>query len=85
MTFLLWVLLGVIAGGIASSLLKTHLTQGFVTDVILGIIGAMFGGLILNILGQPGLYDANVTSFIVILLGSSVLIWFGRMLNAPAR
>ncbi len=85
MTFILWILLGIIAGGIASSLLKTHLTQGFVTDVILGIIGAMFGGLILNILGQPGLYDANVTSFIVILLGSSVLIWFGRMLNAPAR
>ncbi len=85
MTLLLWILLGIIAGGIASSLLKTHLTQGFVTDIILGIVGALFGGLILNILGQPGLYDASLTSFIVILLGSSVLIWFGRMLNGQAR
>ncbi|HRN69797.1 MAG TPA: GlsB/YeaQ/YmgE family stress response membrane protein [Candidatus Woesebacteria bacterium] len=85
MTLLLWIILGIITGILASVVLRTHLTQGFVTDITLGIIGALFGGLILNILGQPGLYDADIISFVIILLGSSVLIWFGRMINAPSR
>lgn len=85
MTLLLWIILGLTAGWIASLLLKTHVTQGLVTDLILGIVGALFGGLLLNILGQPGLQEFDYASLVVVLLGSMVLIWFGRIINAPAR
>lgn len=85
MTLLLWILLGITAGWISSLLLKTHITQGLVTDLVLGIIGAIFGGLILNILGQSGLQEFNFSSLIIVILGAVALIWFGRIINAPAR
>lgn len=85
MTILLWTMLGLTAGWIASIILKTHITQGMVTDIILGIVGAFFGGLLLSIVGQPAFNNFDISEVIIILLGSAALIWFGRMINAPAR
>ena len=85
MTLLLWVLLGITAGWVSSILHKTSATQGLVTDIILGTIGAMFGGLLLGIIGQPGITGFNIYNIMIVTMGSIVLIWFGRLLNSPAR
>lgn len=85
MTILLWILLGITAGWITSMVLKTHITQGFVTDLILGIVGAIFGGLLLSVLGQTRSEGLDFISLFVVSLGSLALIWFGRIMNAPAR
>lgn len=85
MELLLWILLGITAGWLASIILGTHATQGLVTDIILGTVGAIVGGLLLNILGQPGLVGFNIYSVAVATLGAIVLIWFGRLINSPAR
>ncbi len=85
MELLLWILLGITAGWLASIILGTHATQGLVTDIILGTVGAIVGGLLLNILGQPGLVGFNIYSIAVATLGAIVLIWFGRLINSPAR
>lgn len=85
MTLLLWVLLGITAGWISSIILGTRATQGLVTDIILGIVGAMVGGLLLNILGQSVIGGFDIYSIAIVTLASIILIWSGRMLNAPAR
>lgn len=55
------------------------------TDVILGTVGAVVGGLLLNLIGQPGLIGLNLYSIAVATLGAIVLIWFGRMIKSPAK
>ena len=85
MTLMLWILLGITAGWLASILLGTKATQGLVTDISLGVIGAIVGGLILNLIGQSGISGFNLYSISIATLGAVVLIWFGRVLNAPNR
>jgi uncharacterized membrane protein YeaQ/YmgE (transglycosylase-associated protein family) len=85
MTLLLWVLLGIAAGWISSIILRTHATQGLVTDIILGIVGAMAGGLLLNVLGRSIIGGFDMYSIAIVTLTAIILIWFGRMINAPAR
>lgn len=85
MTLLLWILLGITAGWISSIILKTRQTQGLITDIILGVVGAMVGGLLLNVLGQTAIGGFDIYSIAIVTLASIVLIWFGRIINAPAR
>lgn len=75
---LLYLLLGLIAGWIASIMTKTS-SKGFLTDIVLGIVGATIGGLIMNFFGQPAVTGFNLYSLIVAILGATVLIWLGRL------
>ncbi len=84
MDMLLWLLLGLIAGWLASIIMKTDSRQGSLTDIILGIIGAFVGGFLMNFFGQTGVTGFNVYSIIVATLGAVVLIWLGRMLRHSA-
>lgn len=84
MEILLWLLLGLIAGWLASVIMRTDSQQGALTDIILGIIGAFVGGFLMNFFGQTGVTGFNVYSILVATLGAVVLIWVGRMLRTTA-
>lgn len=79
------IVLGGLAGWIAS--LITRSSTGILMDIILGIVGAIAGGLVMNFLGQPGVTGFNIYSLIVAVIGSIILIWIGRLLthNPDAR
>lgn len=81
MTLLLWILLGITAGWLSSIVFGTKATQGLLADISLGVIGAIVGGLILNLVGQSGMIGFNLYSISIATLGAIVLIWFGRVLN----
>ncbi len=52
MLHIIWsIILGFIAGAIASFILHTHL--GFIMTVILGIVGSIVGGLIARLFSKP--------------------------------
>ncbi len=80
MDILLWIVLGALAGWIASMIMKS--SHGVLMDVILGIIGGFVGGFIMNVLGQPGVTGFNIYSIIVAVIGASVLILLGRAVHA---
>lgn len=82
MGIILWIVLGLIAGWIASVVMKTDATQGPITDMVLGIVGAVVGGFVLNFFGQNGVTGFNIYSIFVATLGAIVVIWLGRMLMA---
>lgn len=84
MNILLWLLLGLVAGWLASIIMKTDSQQGSMTDIILGIIGAFVGGFLMNFFGQTGVTGFNIYSILVATLGAVVLIWLGRMLRHTA-
>ena len=85
MELFIWIVLGFTAGWLISILMGTYTVQGMLTDVVLGTIGAIVGGLILNILVQPGLSSFNFYSISIAALGSIVLIWLGKMINTPSE
>ncbi|MBP7967112.1 GlsB/YeaQ/YmgE family stress response membrane protein [Candidatus Woesebacteria bacterium] len=81
MGILLWLLLGLIAGWLASVIMGTNSQQGMLMDIILGVVGAFAGGLLMNIFGQAGVSGFNLYSLFVATLGAIALIWLGRMLR----
>lgn len=80
MNFIVFIVFGAIAGWLASIVMKTNASQGLMMDVILGIIGAVVGGWLFNTFGQPGVTGFNIYSFVVAVVGASIVIYVGRML-----
>ncbi|MFA9288682.1 MAG: GlsB/YeaQ/YmgE family stress response membrane protein [Weeksellaceae bacterium] len=78
MDILFWIVLGLIAGWLASIIMKTDARQGPLTDIILGIVGALIGGFLFNLFGASGVTGFNIYSIAVATLGAVILIWAGR-------
>jgi uncharacterized membrane protein YeaQ/YmgE (transglycosylase-associated protein family) len=73
MSILAWMVLGLIAGLVASKLVnKTG--EGVVMDIALGIVGALAGGWLFQQFGQPGVTGLNLWSLIVAVVGAVVLL-----------
>lgn len=73
MSILAWIVLGLIAGFIASKLInKTG--GGLVLDLVLGIVGAVAGGFLFNQFGQSGVTGLNLYSLLVATLGAVVVL-----------
>ena len=73
MTILGWIILGLLAGFIASKIVnKTG--EGVVLDIVLGIVGAVVGGLIFNAIGDTGVTGFNLWSLFVAVIGAVVLL-----------
>jgi len=81
MGILLWIIFGALAGWIASIIMKTNHGQGTIADIIMGIIGAIVGGFIMNQLGQSGVNGFNLYSLAVAVIGASIVIYIGRLVR----
>lgn len=73
MSIIGWIILGLIAGFIASKLVnKTG--EGIVLDIGLGIIGAVVGGFLFNLVGAVGISGFNIWSMFVAVVGAVVVL-----------
>ena len=82
MSIIGWIILGLIAGFIASKIVN-QTGQGFLLDAVLGIVGAIVGGFIFDALGGIGITGFNLYSMIVAIIGAIIVLWiyhaiFGR-------
>jgi uncharacterized membrane protein YeaQ/YmgE (transglycosylase-associated protein family) len=73
MSIIAWIVLGLISGFIASKIMNKS-GEGFILDVVLGIVGAVVGGFIFNAVGAPGVNGVNIWSMIVAVLGAMVVL-----------
>jgi uncharacterized membrane protein YeaQ/YmgE (transglycosylase-associated protein family) len=73
MSFLAWIVLGLIAGFIGSKLVNKS-GEGIVRDVLLGIVGAIIGGYLFNLFGVHGVTGLNLYSLLVAVVGSVVFL-----------
>lgn len=78
MEFITWLIVGLIAGWLASIIMKTDSSQGPVMDIILGIVGAFVGGFLMNMLGQSSPTGFNLYSILVATLGAAIVIGVGH-------
>ena len=74
MSIIGWLILGLIAGFIASKL-YTGSGQGLVLNIVLGILGAFVGGFLFDVLGGVGVTGFNLYSMVVAILGAVVVLW----------
>jgi uncharacterized membrane protein YeaQ/YmgE (transglycosylase-associated protein family) len=73
MSIIAWIVLGLIAGFIASKLVSGS-GQGLLMDIVLGIVGAVVGGYLFSALGATGITGFNLYSMFVAIIGAAVLL-----------
>ena len=73
MSFLAWIVLGLLAGFIGSKIVNRK-GEGIVLDILLGIVGAVVGGWLFHTFGAAGVSGLNLYSLFVAVLGSVVLL-----------
>jgi uncharacterized membrane protein YeaQ/YmgE (transglycosylase-associated protein family) len=73
MSFIAWIILGLIAGFIGSKLVNKR-GEGVVLDIILGVIGAVVGGWLFNSFGVAGVTGLNIYSLMVAVIGAILVL-----------
>src|SRR5579872_5733110 len=73
MSIVAWILLGLVAGFIASKVVN-HSGEGFFLDIVLGIVGALVGGFAFNLFGATGVSGFNVWSLFVAVMGAIMVL-----------
>ena len=73
MSIVAWLVLGLIAGFIASRIVnKTG--AGIILDIVLGIVGALVGGFLFSLFGTEGVTGFNLYSLLVAVVGAIVVL-----------
>ena len=73
MSIIGWIVLGLIAGFIASKIVnKTG--EGVILDIVLGVVGAVVGGWLFAQFGAAGVTGFNLYSMLVAVIGAVVVL-----------
>ncbi len=74
LNILSWIVIGGLAGWLASLITGTRARQGCLLDIVVGVVGAFIGGLIFNALGGVGITGFNAYSLLVATIGAVILL-----------
>ena len=81
MGFIGWIVLGGLAGWVASMFAGNNKSQGILGNIIVGIIGAFIGGFVVSLFGGAGVTGFNLWSFVVAVVGAVILLWIMGMVR----
>ncbi|MAQ59100.1 GlsB/YeaQ/YmgE family stress response membrane protein [bacterium] len=74
MGILAWIIVGGVAGWLASLFMKTDAQQGILMNIIVGIVGAFVGGFVFSLLGLGGMAGFSLYSLLVATVGAVILL-----------
>jgi uncharacterized membrane protein YeaQ/YmgE (transglycosylase-associated protein family) len=83
MNIIAWIVVGGLAGWLASIIMRTDAEMGIGSNIVVGILGALIGGWVVTLFGGPAVSGFNVTSFLVAVLGSVILLGIVRSFRRP--
>ena len=70
-----WIVIGALAGWVASLIMGTNDRQGCLLDIVVGIVGAFIGGLLWQLIsGEPVAIGFNIGSFLIAVVGAVILL-----------
>lgn len=78
-TWLAWLVVGILTGWLVSVLWTTNLRSGWLLDMLVGIVGAIIGGVLFYIIATPGATTFNIWSLLVAFIGAVVLLGLLRL------
>lgn len=82
MGILAWILVGLIAGILAKIAMPGPDPGGVILTIVIGIVGAVIGGFVLNnLLGRTDVTGFNLTSILVATFGSVILLAVYRLVT----
>jgi uncharacterized membrane protein YeaQ/YmgE (transglycosylase-associated protein family) len=81
MSIFSWIIIGGIAGWLASIIIGNNKQQGIIGNIVVGVIGGLLGGLVMGLLGGVGVTGFNLYSLLVALGGSVLALWLYRMIR----
>ena len=86
MGLLAWIVVGLVAGFLASQVMKGH-GSGLLGDLVLGVVGALLGGFLASVLlKMPNAVNGiNVMSILVAFIGAVILIALLRAVSGRRR
>jgi uncharacterized membrane protein YeaQ/YmgE (transglycosylase-associated protein family) len=77
-----WIIFGALAGWVASMIAGTNREQGWLENIIVGIVGALVGGFLYQLVtGQSFNAEFNIGSFVVAVIGALVLLFILRLIR----
>ena len=78
-----WIVFGALAGWVASMIAGDNARQGWLGNIIVGIIGAFIGGLIFGLLFGGGQFTLtwSIGSFIAAVIGAIILLFILRAIQ----
>lgn len=77
-----WLIIGGLAGWIASKITGNNAKMGAGANIIVGVIGGVIGGVVMNLAGGAGVTGFNLWSLFVAVIGAVILLW---IINAVSR
>jgi uncharacterized membrane protein YeaQ/YmgE (transglycosylase-associated protein family) len=80
-----WIVLGGLAGWVASMIVGNDKSQGLLGNIVVGIVGGLLGGFIFGLLGGEGVTGFNIWSFLVALVGAVILLFLWRALTGARQ
>ncbi len=76
-----WIVIGGIAGWVASKIMGTDGQQGLLLNIVVGIVGGLLGGFLLNLL-DVGTYGFGwILTFVTALAGACILLFLVRLVS----
>jgi uncharacterized membrane protein YeaQ/YmgE (transglycosylase-associated protein family) len=85
MSFIAWIVLGLIAGFIGSKIVNKS-GEGVLLDIVLGVVGAVIGGYLFQTFGMAGVTGLNIYSILVAVVGAVVfLVLYHALFRRGAR
>ena len=69
-----WIVVGGLAGWVASIITKTNASQGLLGNIVAGVVGGLVGGFVFGLLGGSGFTGFNLWSFLVALVGAIIVL-----------
>lgn len=80
-----WIIIGGLAGWIASMIMKTDAQMGMLANVLVGIVGGILGGWLMGSMFGIDMAGFSIQSFLVALVGSVVLLGLFRLFSGATR
>lgn len=84
MSIIAWLVLGLLAGFIASQIVNRR-GSGIFLDMVLGIIGALVGGWLFSLFGAREPTGLDLYSLLVATVGSTVVLLLYHALTGTGR
>ncbi len=69
-----WIIIGAIAGWIASMVTGNNEKMGAGMNILVGVVGGFVGGLAMNLIGGYGITGFNIWSLLVAVVGAIILL-----------